>query len=70
VVEKKMQAAIDALGEESGNLERVCSIGIDIYVVRNFIRIGSIVSVYRVKYCFNLYLCVSSVFMLLNKSIK
>ena len=41
VAEKKVQAIIDALGEESGNLERVCSIGIDIYVVRNFIRIDS-----------------------------
>ena len=41
VAEKKMQETFDALGEKSGNLERVCSIGIDIYVARNFIRIGS-----------------------------
>jgi hypothetical protein len=33
MAEKKMQTIIDALGEESRNLERVCSIRIDIYVV-------------------------------------
>ena len=42
LAEKKVQEAFDALGKIARSVECLCSIGTDIYVVGDFIRIGSV----------------------------
>lgn len=41
MAEKKVQKALHALGKIVRRGECICSIGVDVYVVRDFIRIGS-----------------------------